>query len=469
MMYAVYVSALLYSLSFIIPELFFWCTLPALALLFVAIERNSSQYWWHGALWGGVVYGLQGGYVIFSLSSMMGNSVLIVSTCWALMTLYFCLYTLAWYAALRYVRINIFQPSRRIIFYFVFSLLFFWWLSRGMFFIFDYFEGWLVGDLVVPWGCTALGVAWARLVGLDLLRVILLFLAAMLAWCILRFSRLSNFSFLFFIVLLFTVPQFLSRSSVYPSCSAGVFHAGFIESAPVHSDQHGRRLCSALHTLRDHAPLLEIVVSPESAFPLCLSEHPSVCATLRSAAGDSTIFLSSHRRNANGGAYSTMFFLPSTIVVGSAGGTLNAEMYDKCHLIFCSERMPSLVSFFGGLLGLNGALKNFVDEMFVCGKEKNKEFILPNGKKIIPCICSDLFFTDTCGAHEHARAEGAVIVAQINDAWFLGTPLPKLLWLTARLKAGMYDMPIVYASYTQANVAFPDGTISVLPCCSCES
>jgi apolipoprotein N-acyltransferase len=452
-------SALLYSGAFLAPSIAFWMVVPALALLFLASEYLGIGFW-QGLLWGAVVWGPHDALVFWSFAPLVG-AWWVVLLGWLVITGYLALHAglCGWF--LRLVREWVSYTFLRFGAYTLVLSAYFWWMSSAVFWPFDYWEGYLLLDPLTPWGAV-LGpwlqapLVWMSLLGWSGARLLLLAYAALwaalvCAWrCRLLVVRVLGL--LVFTVFLL-VPGLIMRDQVPAWVPAiGVVHAGFERERLVHEPTHTARLVQAIERLVTAHPAVVVVVTPESAFPFCCSEYPESCAVLQKASAGRLLMLASNRY---AGALGTD--VCNTSFAFQPDGTV--VWYDKTHCMFYAERVPGFLT----ALGLHDLVVSWIGYEFVPGTCRYPVFPVSPILRVRPCLCSELFFTD-CLAHDPDQL--LPVAAQVNDAWYPGTPIPELLWAVARLKACAYGRVIIYASYTRAAVLLPHGGCAVLPFCN---
>lgn len=181
-------------------------------------------------------------------------------------------------------------------------------------------------------------------------------------------------------------------------------------------------------------PGASLVFLPESAFPFCLNDDAPTLAALSLLSRERAFILCGHRGGADGRSYGCCYSF--------ANGELSA-FCDKYHLMFFIEREPML---FG--LRLPKALQRLYDaeDFFSPGPMARTPFQVPTMPPLFPLICSEVFMTDGV-AHIPA---GAVGVALVNDAWFVGSSQPDLMFGVALFKAWWAQKPLFYISYEHA-------------------
>jgi apolipoprotein N-acyltransferase len=359
-------------------------------------------------------------------------------------------------------------------------------MASAVFWPFDYFEGYLLFDLLAPWGAVTspflrAPFVWVSWLGLNGARLLLITYAAFWAGAISSFKRASqplvpseiegwrvNFGLerakliskigigLLLLTSALLAPGFICRDNIPGwSSSIGAVHAGFERMRQVDESAHTANLSSAIARLIAANPAVTVVITPESAFPFCCLDYHQSCARLRKASAGRLLLLGSNRCAGEA--------LCNTSFAFYANGDLT--WYDKIHRMFYAERVPSFLTY----LGLHDTLVSWIGYEFTAGTCCHPVFSVPKpaGTAVLPslrpCLCSELFFTD-CLAHDPNQS--LPVAAQVNDAWYPGTPIPELLWAVARLKACAYGRVIIYVSYTHANIMLPHGELQELHSCT---
>ena len=98
-------SALLFVVSFCIPDLFGWLVVPSITILFVYRERSGIQNFGAGLLWGAIVFGAHFLWVLHILLTR-SNATLLLSSMLYLLLVFYCAFTSAiWFLIMSHIRI----------------------------------------------------------------------------------------------------------------------------------------------------------------------------------------------------------------------------------------------------------------------------------------------------------------------------------------------------------------------------
>jgi len=428
------------------PVALWWLAIPALVLLWLACERQQVG-WWSLCAWGLVIYGVHAVFLLRSFATLFRTGPSLVGG-WAFLTFYFVLHAGLWGWCMGFVRQKLVLPWCRLLVYCVLSWGFFSWIATSIFWVFDCWEGYPLLDILAPFGAARLGCVWTGLLGFAGARLLVL-VYAMICTLVLVYVRWWLILALFVVTIGLFVPLAYVRTEV-PAWvpSVGVAHAGFLPLGPQHSavrtgQVYGACLCGAVSGLLAQWPNVRLLIAPEAAFPPCLNKDKPVCRCLSQALEGRQLVLGAARSSYEG-IYTSVYLMESQGIV---------DWYDKTHGMFFIERTPK---WFAGLQKWVG-----YGHSTMRGLKPVKYLRIGEDQYVLPCVCSELFFTDciaSCPRH-------VPVVACVNDGWYQGNPITHLLWGVARLKASAHQVSIVYVSFAYAQVLLPDGCVIPLPQC----
>lgn len=112
--------------------------------------------------------------------------------------------------------------------------------------------------------------------------------------------------------------------------------------------------------------------------------------------------------------------------------------YDKSHRVVFAERFPA---FFEKLL----QIFDLQVRAFGVGDGQVVKFHTPLGVDCFPVMCSELFFTQRL--EKFAELGDSFVCALINDGWFAGTPIARMMMQTACLHAAWARKELIYVAY----------------------
>ncbi len=314
-----------------------------------------------------------------------------------------------------------------------------WWHDRLFFWIFGQMEGDTLHSFVVP---LAARPAWL-LISSYATHLGCLFLIIFFAACLASFFTARN--------------SFLSLTGAFvcfiPFASGWLFHGqtrakpGFLEKSVCliprveHDDpwQCHEQICELLETCAKHA---DYIVLPESSLPFILSEYQRCITSWYDIIQNDNayIIMGSHRKEDNN-LYNSFFILHRRRII---------HHYDKTHLMFFTERVPSHLK---GLKNL--FLKSKTP--FSQGKMTRAPIHLPELGALVPYVCSELFFEPLAYWSYGDRTEQ--LFCLVNDSWFFFSYVPELMFLYAVNKAIFERKTILYVSHRKGVCIMPDGTL----------
>jgi apolipoprotein N-acyltransferase len=178
-----------------------------------------------------------------------------------------------------------------------------------------------------------------------------------------------------------------------------------------------------------------LLVWPESAFPLPLTEQPGTLAAIAELLPSDTALVTGAYRveNAAGGAAQTF----NTIYVIGADGTI-LDAYDKVHLVPLGEYLPAAERL--QPLGLGQlAPSSFSPGAF------RRPLAPPIGPPFMPLICYEIIFP---GAVLGEEARPGFLLNLTNDGWFGRTTGPHQHFHQARVRGVEEGLPVVRAANT---------------------
>ncbi|HAU30413.1 MAG: hypothetical protein UV79_C0003G0014 [candidate division TM6 bacterium GW2011_GWF2_43_17] len=112
--------------------------------------------------------------------------------------------------------------------------------------------------------------------------------------------------------------------------------------------------------------------------------------------------------------------------------------YDKSHRVVFAEWFPLFIERVLSFCGVHVS-------SFGVGDGAAHPFLTPMKQCCIPLMCSELFFTKRL--LHIALTNKDFVCALINDGWFVGTPIPRMMLGAARLQAAWSGKSVLYASY----------------------
>lgn len=193
--------------------------------------------------------------------------------------------------------------------------------------------------------------------------------------------------------------------------------------------QHFERLLTATRA----APVVDLVIWPETALPYRLESSPEIPGAIASAAGGAAVLFGHQRTEGTRG-------WNSLAVLGADGALL--EGYDKHHLVPFGEYLP-----FGDLLydwfGI-GAFAARTGRAYSAGPGPRVLDLGPLGQ-VLPLICYEAVFPQDLRT---GGARAGWIVQITNDAWFGTRSGPFQHAALARLRATEQGLPLARVANT---------------------
>ncbi len=340
------------------------------------------------------------------------------------------------------------------------SFVFLWFFLTEALFLSGPREGFFLFNPLLPWMDFQIGRAMVSFLGQWGALALVMSFAWVGAFLLIQINR-ANYRALWGMGLLFSVgiggvlilrgdSIFMGKSIERPCWINRIVRVDrhaleYCPSAPMNRTERMQTLCTLISNARKQFLILgrgggqmqSLVLLPESAFPFLLEEEKDLQALVSVSYG-CDIILGCYRSYKNGTANACCWF---------SDGVLE-QTYIKQHGVAFVERLPWWCDC--------SYIKNFFSsvgcEFFVQGNCEEKPCFFEMGEVcFVPLLCSELFFMqgqELSLKNVRIPENGSFCaLALVNDAWFLGSSVPALLWRVAALRSVASSTSLLYVSY----------------------
>lgn len=178
--------------------------------------------------------------------------------------------------------------------------------------------------------------------------------------------------------------------------------------------------------ISNNKPAVKVIITPESAFPFPLNNYPEFIALWSEYPGFECIhFLIGAHRQEGKKLFNTLYYIHQGRII---------QYYDKKTTLLIAEELPT------NKFWLWTQKIFLADKHQVHGSINARKAITIDGlPKLLPYICSDLFF-----CYKNPKMDDAVILCTVNDGWFSMNYMKELLQLYVRLAAINLNKQILY-------------------------
>lgn len=430
-------SVVTYILAYQYVTLLWWLIGVAYVLLscyYMHARISSKHIFYHGMQWGICIYAFHL-YPLFMLSYAYARALgllFLVGLC-----IYMALTTAVWFV----VTDKILKRYRALWYRFCILIIsmysYIYFIDNCSFFIFDICEGYGAVHPLVPCMQVALCRKIVWLLGAEW--ATLFFVTACNGIAVFGYRAFERASYLLSIVSLFGMLLVIRLYTLTPQEDPDWVTKIGVVALPLQVHCAGRqwdvaqeiykKMCDVI-TLN---PNVELIILPESSCCFELNKYPEIIhflgSCLRNGNGDSVAVILGAHRVAEQRLYNTLYYIQEN----------DLYTYDKTHGLVGAERLPSWLT---GLCGDRSLLVNGTTFAQGIAGQSNLSW---QHRIFKPYICSEFFFTS------HESAENILCIA--NDAWYAGTFLPNILFLTALFKATSARKEIIYVAHEYAYYA----------------
>ena len=403
------ISAILYGLAYILPYQLCWLIFPAFSIIFF-LGRSRKLTFLAGFTWGLVAFGIHTFPPFYCLYTITLSVWLFVG--WFLLSSYLALYAGLWfYGASKFGWVIV-------------SWLFIIIMDRYCLWIFDYWEGYCCLHPLVPLMTQPKLFYFLPIIGTAGMTLLFLCTAASSAAFLIK-PRLKMGLLVLGLCLVWSTGFCIRREHVQPTwlTKIGYARVPFVPFKKINNLEHAQKICLELQRVMQAKSQVQIIFMPESTLPCALNNCPRVESCIVENIQHVQLVLGSQRLEGDS-VYNCCYWLGNNTVL---------NYYDKQHGVFFVERVPRLFNFLSH------------SQPFVQSTATRPIFKLLDDVECMPVLCSDLFF-----AHNNpAQSPEHILLCLANDAWFLGSVIPDLLFLSARLKSSSWGQQLLYVSYTR--------------------
>ncbi len=230
-----------------------------------------------------------------------------------------------------------------------------------------------------------------------------------------------------------------NRKTELPDITQKVGCVSAMSSINPAADQ-AEKIMQLLITLKNNHPLVQTIIMPESMFPYPLNTMGRY-AGMWDVEGVCDIIIGSHRKEGKH-IYNTLYYIKKGEIY---------HYYDKQQPLFFTERVPNL------FLTNEWARELFFKESgpFTAASSDKVTFDDTIGSN--PLICSELFFK------KERLPSDTISVCIINDSWFYGSWIARLMYLYGIIEAIQGKSKLLYCSYQYNSYIDPQGYEYLLP------
>lgn len=410
-------SAIMFSIAFLCPDrlgvliVFSWFPL---GYFFLIISEKLKKYYilFFGFFWGVIIYAVHFVWLYVLLNTKSHATKPLGLLLYIAMVVYFSSTAGIWFLFTDYV-LRCFRHVALIVrcfLYIILTIIYFLFLEYFSLFIFGRLEGYSFLNPLIP---------------LARYKIVLL----ILSW----------------VTTLLYVPEQLFDKQVLQT---SIYH--LIHVKPKKSGICSRDVQELFHQVarkaenNQHATSKVLLVLPESSFPFPINNMKSVFSLLSTPLKDNMhLLIGSQYENNDGKLYQSIYWLKSEGVVGR---------YNKTHVVPFVEKMPS---FFKKCTILKNIFLQKSCELSSSEQNdfSNKEFHIDDNLLIIPCICSELFFTKNVNnfvTYRKMNHKDVKIFFFVNDSWFVHY-FQKIMNNLTYIKSALIGLPIVYIGYSSCH------------------
>jgi apolipoprotein N-acyltransferase len=421
-------SALLYSIPFVIPTYSYWGIFFFLMPLFFVLFKQSFLTFFEGLIWGLITFFINYfGLLYFFIEE---GKTSFKWFAWCFLWFYIAAYAGIWFwlSSQLIVYFSI-QFNHALIKLFAFAsttIIYFYWLSTSLLWIFGLREGTLFSFPLLP---LMVQPHWLFLLPYTNKYLLLLILVLAQGCCSLFLARDNKkyliLSFLLMIPFLYgwLQPISIMKRPVWLS------KIGFLK--PNHLNDIydcAEDLMLQIQSISQN-PTIEIIIGPESTFPYPLNTDNQCFSLLAENGLESRHLLIGAHHKVQQKLYNSLYWINESRII---------HHYDKKHLTPFAESLPNIWN----KIGITKNLFLHKKEPF-CGGLKNATLVNLNFIIFYPMICSELFFLEQPPPFDR----NVVILLLVNDHWFSAPYLKQLMALVARFKAIEWNRQILYVSH----------------------
>lgn len=305
---------------------------------------------------------------------------------------------------------------------------YFYWVDSSFFFIFGQWEGNQLNHCTVPLAMRPQWLYWLPLFGKE--GYLLLIVTGVIAFILLFHTFYRTHAFLVLVCCWGLLAYGWIMKSTLPAPS-WLSVLGCAKIVCPDDDPWGaaEQIMQVLEGAHGQHPEVTCLIMPESSFKFPLNDFIRVISLWQGDEKSSlkTLIIGSHRRDGTTMLFNTLYHLEEGAI---------KTYYDKRHTLFFTERIPRAWEL------LPGAKDLFLKDLctFASSKDVQRPLLLKDIGRVIPLICSDLFF----GSHGDAHA---IYLCIINDNWFRSIYIPRLMFLHAKATALLTQSSFIYVGY----------------------
>jgi hypothetical protein len=434
-------SSLLYALSFLWPEIFFFFGFIFLIPLYYSALTFQLTFL-YGLLWGFLFWSIHFyGFMVMILEKGEGDWLYIVQF---FIIFYFALHAALWFWVIE--KFKSFHGSLLVIscvfigatyFYFV-------WITQMIFWPCGVWQGYCFANPVIAFAAYP-SLLW--LLPLCTRNVFLLFIISLQFFCAYAITRLNTHHLMFVSIFIFAV--FLSNQffvNVNVDFPLFIDSVGFVRPPLPSNDWRAQaeEINFNITKLISLYPHINVVVMPESSFTLPLNCYDEAIVLWKENAlsNDIHLIIGSPRRT-NNQYFNSLYIINRSRIIQS---------YDKCNLMFLTEFIPNWFKKISTCKSI--FLKNkkeFSSKKICVGNfEANKQ-------SFDPYLCSDLYL-----AHCRKSNRDIPILLAVNDSWFSIQYMKHLMELYAIIIAIEEQRDLLYICHSHANLINKHGQIKAV-------
>lgn len=432
-------SAILYPLSFIYPEHIGWMSFFSLIGLFIA-TYNYKLSFKEGFFWGLTIFFIHEFSIFYSLFFMAENHKIYVIFLTVILFLLQALITGIWFWLTTKI-INLIKISNKnfnLTIWILSIWLYFLFITDYLFIPFNRFEGLILLHPLLPMIQFPSFLFGLPFLGKSLLT--LCFLLSIEAFVIALYTKNIQ-KYIFYalaaipwILNLSIKANFSGKSQSQPKFLHEMAYIPESFYNPSNNKKTFDEVSQKIKNLLEKYPLVNIVLLPESALYLCnlKEESQPIKKFCRDSLAKKIHIITGAFRQTKQKKYNTVYWIYD--------GQIKA-WHDKKHSMLLTENLPNWAK----SKWMNSAF--FKDRPYIDPSSKpRKTFELSNNLKLIPYICSEIFFQDKPDIEEKDQK---IVLSFCNDTWISDSNyLTRLMELVNQFRAIQWQTDLIYISYS---------------------
>lgn len=407
-------SAVLYTLSFIIPQLW-W-----IIILFTIPLHYSRLTFFSGFLWGTCAFGAHASGILYATMRMQNGPWLLRIIPPALIIIYLAVHTGIWFFFLEKVKVFNQRSMLYVCAIPALHTLFFWYISYACFWPITGLQGYPFLNPLLPLTQSRLCLVIISSTGIIGSLCILFLLTSVISYCIKKNTPIVCIAIIF----CFYIPLPPAQNTPNWIKLIAPFQVQFS------STKNSTAPLEYLRAFIQANPHKKIFITPESAFYCHDIFNNNPIATLQIP--DITCILGSFTHT-QADRYNSLYLIKK--------GTL-CRIHHKQHALALTESLPSWCT------------ASWVEQLhdkktFITAAHPKHDIWIVQGHQIEPYTCSE-FFCHALPMHP-LKKESSILLC-CNDSWFTGWTgyASNLMIADAQLKAALWNTDIIYVGYQKA-------------------